>query len=224
MNGLFGLALACTAFVGSHFLMSHTVRAAMIRVFGQGRFILVYSLVSLLLLFWMILAFRSTGTEVPLWAVGDGHWIAASVLTLVASVLYAGSMSGNPALPSPAADKHAAKKPHGVLLVTRHPMMWSFALWALAHILVAPRVSVLLFMGSIIFLALVGSWAQEMKKTRVMGVEWESWLRKTSYFPRLYNLPSVGLLPWVIGILIWLLATWAHGWFGVSGAGLFRWL
>jgi uncharacterized membrane protein len=224
MIALIGLTLACIAFVGSHFLMSHTARPAMIRIFGTGRFFLVYSLMSILLLVWMILAFRATPVDGPFWNVGDGHWIASSALTLVAAVLYAGSMSGNPALPSPAADKHAAKKPHGVFLVTRHPMMWSFALWATAHILIAPRSAVILFMGSLIFLALVGSWAQELKKTDVMGVEWESWLRKTSYFPRLHRLASVGVLPWMIGLAIWALATWAHGWFGIGGAGVFRWL
>jgi uncharacterized membrane protein len=224
MNGLFGLAIACIAFVGSHFLMSHTLRSAMIRVFGQGRFLLVYSLVSLLLLGWMILAFRATEPGENYWIVGDAHWIISSVLTLVASVLYVGSMSGNPALPSPMADKHAAKKPQGVFLVTRHPMMWSFALWALAHILVAPRAAIFLFMGSLIILALFGSWAQELKKTRVMGVEWESWLRKTSFFPRLHNLASAGVIPWVLGLIIWVLATWAHGWFGIFGAGVFRWV
>jgi uncharacterized membrane protein len=224
MLSLLALILACTAFVGSHFLMSHTARDAMIRVFGNGRYFLVYSLVSLLLLAWMILAFRAAPIGPNLWDVENWHWIAASALTLIATVLYAGSMSGNPALPSPSADKHAAKKPHGVFLVTRHPMMWSFALWATAHILIAPRSAVLIFMISIIILALAGSWAQELKKTQVMGVEWESWLRKTSYFPRFHRLPTVGVLPWLIGVGIWLLATWAHGWFGIGGAGLFRWL
>jgi uncharacterized membrane protein len=224
MNGYFGLTLACISFVGSHFLMSHTARAAMIRIFGQARFFLIYSLVSLLLLVWMILAFRAAPVGANYWSVGDLHWITASILTLIAAALYAGSMSGNPALPSPAADKHAAKKPSGVFRVTRHPMMWSFAIWATAHILIAPRGSVMIFMGSLIFLALVGSWAQELKKTQVMGVEWESWLRKTSYFPRFHRLASAGLVNWFVGVVIWLLATWAHGWFGFSDAGVFRWL
>jgi uncharacterized membrane protein len=120
-------------------------------------------------------------------------------------------------------DAMAAQQPFGVFKVTRHPMMWGFALWGVAHILVAPRVDNFIFAGSIIFLALVGAKAQEIKKAKLMGVEWDAWLRKTSYGLQLSALGRVGFGPWIAGLLLWAVATWAHPYLGFAGAGLFRW-
>jgi uncharacterized membrane protein len=224
MSGYWMLILASAAFVGSHFAMSHALRSGMVKMFGRTGFLMVYSVISLILLIWMVMAYRFVPAGDLLWSVGDELWSAASVITLLASVLYSGSMSGNPALPSPGAAELAGRVPSGVFKVTRHPMMWSFALWGVAHIMIAPRVDAILFIGSIIFLALAGAAAQERKKSKVMGVEWESWLRKTTYLPRITQFMHIGLPNWVIGFVIWVLATWGHNFFGHYAAGVFRWL
>ena len=217
------LILASAAFVGSHFWMSHTVRAKMVRRFGEGGFAIIYSVVSLALFFWMIFEFGRAPKETPFWVVGDIVWALASLLTLLAAVLFAGSLVRNPSLPG-ASENLAAQKPAGVFKVTRHPMMWGFALWGIAHILVAPRTDNFIFCGGIIFLALVGSKAQERKKARMIGVGWGTWLRQTSFFPKVTALARIGQVPWVVGTVLWVTATWAHPYLGVAGAGLFRWL
>lgn len=223
MSAYLPLAAACAAFVGSHFLMSHPLRAMLVhRLRGNG-FALLYSAVSLGLFFWLIIAFMQAPKEDVFWPVGDVLWSIASVLTLIAAVLFSGSFVRNPALPG-VPDALAAQEPSGVFKVTRHPMMWGFALWGIGHILVAPRIDSFLFAGSIVFLALAGSKGQEIKKKKLAGVEWDSWLRRTYFWPRLSALPSVGLGPWIAGIVLWLVATWGHPYMGVAGAGLFRWL
>jgi uncharacterized membrane protein len=224
MYGYFSLILACVVFVGSHFLMSHPLRTTLVKIFGNGGFLGVYSLVSLAAIIWMVMAFRAAPMGAPLWDAGDRLWIVSSIITLIAAVLYAGSMANNPALPRPDADKLAVKEPTGVFHVTRHPMMWSFALWGVAHILIAPRPDVLIFVGSIIFLALFGAKAQEMKKQNTMGVDWDGWMRRTHYWPQLRGFLKIGAGTWLIGIILWLLATWAHNFFGAYAAGIFRWL
>ena len=141
---------------------------------------------------------------------------------LVAAVLFAGSFIRNPSLPGvPSA--LAAQTPSGVFKATRHPMMWGFALWGVGHILVAPRIDNFIFAGSLIFLALVGSKAQEIKKRSLMGGQWAQWLSRTHFVVRPAALLRAGIGPWVAGILIWTIATWAHPYWGVGGAGLFRW-
>ena len=45
-----------------------------------------------------------------------------------------------------------------------------------------------------------------------------------SYWPRLSQLGRIGWRLWLAGIVLWLVATWAHNFFGAYGAGLFRWL
>jgi uncharacterized membrane protein len=216
------LALASLSFVGSHFLMSHPLRRQMAWRLGNGGFTLVYSAVSLATFYWMIVEFGRAPKAEPFWPGGDVVWVVASLLTLVGAVLFSGSFVRNPSFPG-VPDGMAAQDPFGVFRVTRHPMMWGFALWGIAHILVAPRPDNFIFAGSIVFLALVGAKAQEWKKAKLVGVQWDAWLRKTSYGLRLSQLPRAGVVPWVVGILLWVAATWAHPWMGAPGAGVFRW-
>ena len=222
MGDYLALVAASLSFVGSHFLMSHPLRAPLVSRFGSNGFMAVYSAISLITFVWMIIAFGHAPKTDALWPVGDVVWIAASALTLVAAVLFAGSFIRNPSLPG-VPDALAAQTPSGVFKATRHPMMWGFALWGVGHILVAPRIDNFIFSGSIVFLALVGSKAQEIKKRNMMGGQWAKWLRRTHFFVRPAALLRVGIGPWGAGILIWTIATWAHPFWGVGGAGIFRW-
>lgn len=222
MDGLpIELIAASIAFVGTHFAMSHPLRSPMVKVLGATGFMIAYSLVSAACMAWMYFAFVATPAGAPLWGdYGDGVWIAASVITLVAMVLFAGSLVGNPALPAPGAEKAAMKEPGGVFKVTRHPMMWGFALWSVAHLIAAPTARTIVVALAIGVLALLGAHFQDRKKEVLMGDAWQQWEAKTSYWPRLGRIASVGLIPWIGGIAIWLLASWWHA----MDAGLWRWV
>ena len=223
---LAGLIAAALAFVGSHFALSHPLRAPLVRAVGAGAFQGVYSLVALTTFVWMVLAFRAVPmASSMLWnGQSDLLWALSSLLTLIAAVLLAGSLIGNPALPIPNAKALAKHNPHGVFHVTRHPMMWAFALWSAAHLLVSPSLRVLILTGAIAFLALVGSMLQDRKKAVLMGRDWQLWERRTSYWPRLSRLTKAGPVPWLGGLALWLGATWAHS--GLIGlpTGIWRWL
>jgi uncharacterized membrane protein len=229
MDGYASLVAACASFVGTHFLMSHPLRARLVARLGNLGFLGFYSLVSFATLGWMVWTWRRAPVSELFWAPNDIIWIVASLLTLVAAIFFSGSLIGNPALPNPEVDevegrKLAAKSPSGMFLVTRHPMMWSFALWGVAHILVAPRIDSLIFVGSIIFLALVGAKAQDGKKAQALGTGWTTWESRTSFVPRFSQLPRIGWRLWAAGIGLWLVATWVHNFFGAYAAGIFRWL
>ena len=218
---LISLIAASIAFVGTHFIMSHPLRAPMVRMLGDGGFMIAYSLVSFATIAWMYFAFVATPADVPLrGGYGDGVWVVASILTLLALVLFAGSLIGNPALPAPGAEKAALQAPSGVFKVTRHPMMWGFALWALAHLIAAPTPRTVVVTLAIGVLALVGAHLQDRKKEVLMGGAWQQWEANTSYWPRLGKLFSAGLVAWIGGIVIWLGATWLHA----MDAGVWRWL
>ena len=220
------LVAASVAFVGSHFAMSHPLRAPMVRALKPLGFTLVYSAVSFATLFWMVSAFGNAPVTTPLWpGFGDLAWVVASVLTLVAMVLLAGSFAGNPAFPQPGAEKLAAtKQPKGVFAVTRHPMMWAFALWALAHIVAAPTARTLVVATAIGFLALVGAHLQDRKKEALLGDAWAAWEAKTSYWPRWGKLLTAGWLWWAIGLVLWLGITHAHEPLAGWAAGIWRWV
>ncbi|MEL7685167.1 NnrU family protein [Citromicrobium bathyomarinum] len=221
VDPLVSLIAASIAFVGTHFAMSHPLRASMVRLLGDGGFMITYSLVSAATMAWMYFAFVATPAGAPLWGgYGDGVWIAASIITLLALVLFAGSLIGNPALPAPGAEKAALQAPSGVFKVTRHPMMWGFGLWAFAHLIAAPTLRTVVVALAIGVLALVGARLQDRKKELLMGDAWRQWEAKTSYWPRLGRIFSVGIVPWIGGVAIWLGATWWH----TMDAGVWRWV
>ncbi len=223
---LANLIAASAAFVGSHFAMSHPLRSGMVAKLGDKGFQAVYSLVSLGTMAWMVLAFRTIGPgAAPLWdGAGQLPWAIGTVLMLLASVLFVGSLFGNPALPAPGAAALANKPVHGVFHVTRHPMMWGFALWALAHITVSPTPRSLVLCGAIGLLALVGSHLQDRKKEALMGAAWAGWEGKTSYWPRLGGLTKAGAIAWIGGLALWLVGSWAHISAIGMAAGIWRWV
>lgn len=224
---LVNLIAASVAFVGTHFAMSHPLRAPLVGALGEKGFAAVYSLVSLATFGWMIWAFRTVPPYAStLWSGYDEvSWTIASLLTLVSLVLFLGSLRGNPAFPDPGAARGlAAKQPAHVFRVTRHPMMWGFALWALAHILIAPTGRTLVIGIAIGFLALVGAHMQDRKKQMLMGADWAAWEAKTSYWPRWSALFGAGAVLWVVAIMLWLALTWAHIPTAYVPAGIWRWV
>ncbi len=221
-EALLNVVAANAAFVGSHFLMSHPLRAAMVKPLGDMGFQVVYSLVSIATLAWVYFAFTSApAADLP--GTGDIGWILATILTLPAMVLFAGSVSGNPALGLPGSENMARAEPKGVFRVTRHPMMWGFALWALSHIVLYWSMRTMITAFAMGFLALVGAHMQDRKKEVLMGDAWETWESHTSYWPRLGAIFQVGALPWVVGLVLFAFFSWLHLPLGGIAAGIWRW-
>ncbi len=220
------LIAASVTFIGTHFALSHPLRAPVVKALGPTGFLALYSVVALASFAWMVMAFRTIGAGgTPLWdGSGNAFWAAASLLSLIALTLFLGSLRGNPALPDPRATALAEQPVHGVFHITRHPMMWGFALWAVAHILVSPTPRSLVMVGSIAFLALVGAHLQDRKKEALLGANWASWEAKTSYWPRWAQLGKAGAALWLISLGLWLAITWAHLALAYIPAGLWRWV
>lgn len=225
------VVLASAAFVGTHFLLSHPLRAWLVSRIGERGFLGLYSLVAFGTLGWMAAAYRAAPNVPLLWPVGDALWAIITAVMLVASVLLVGSLIGNPALPDPTG---GAGKPvpeaRGVYAVTRHPMLWAFALWGACHIAVYPDPSNIVVATAIIVLSLVGARAQDRKKEALRPDFWPEWERRTGYWPFAAIVAGRarfgGFRPHDLagGAVVWLAATWAHmplaGW----AAGIWRWL
>ena len=225
MSDLGLLSLSGALFVGSHFAMSHPLRAVMVRRLSERGFLLVYVAVSLLTL-WGISHFygpASVEAPAPLWQTGAAGWIAATLLMWAGSILFVGSLRKNPAFPSGGAAVMRIGAPRGVFAITRHPMNWGFALWAAVHIIANPTPASLIVSASILILALGGSVGQDAKKERLLGEVWREWKSRTSFFPfgRGFALPDA--FAFVAGTLLWLAATFAHGGLGYRPAGIWHW-
>jgi uncharacterized membrane protein len=223
MTGIGMLALASATFVGTHFLMSHPLRPGLVSALGERGFAGLYSLIALLTFGWMVWAYPEASAEAPqpLWDAGRWGFVAATILMWLGSVLFMGSLRRNPAFPRPGKTMTHIDEPQGVFSITRHPMMWGFALWSATHAIVNPTRASLILCAAIALLALVGAVLQDAKKQRVMGDLWRDWLSKTSFFPYGRGLKSADGFALLTGTIVWLVASWAHGWLGHRPAGVF---
>lgn len=210
------LALACVAFVGTHFLLSHPLRPGLVARLGERRFQTLYSLVALVTLGVMIWVYGKLGDQAPLWSIGEAGWVAATVLMWFASILLVGSFVGNPALPG----ARRVSAPRGVLAITRHAMMWSFAIWAVVHLALVATPKAMLLDGAILLLALGGSVGQDHKKRKLMGARWHEWAAQTTFIPFGRGLKSPGAFAFIGGTLLFLVATWLHP----LPLGIWRWI
>ena len=210
MDNMTLLIAGSVAFVGTHIIMSHLLRTQLIGILGNMGYMIVYSLVSFATFGPAIYAYGKIPPEAPLWAAPYFMSVVCAFLMFMASVLFIGSQVKNPAMPMPGASEIAKKQPHGVFKITRHPMMWSFAIWGSAHILVKPTTANLWLMGSVIILAIWGSLGQDRRKTREMGESWQHWQANTSFIPFGNGLVSPGSGIIIVGIAFWMIASWAH--------------
>jgi uncharacterized membrane protein len=95
----------------------------------------------------------------------------------------AGLSGRNPTLAGREGELKAANPATGVLTITRHPLFWGFALFAIAHLVTnGDRASTWLF-GAIGLLALAGMPLQDRKKEDLLGAEWGPFVLRTSIVP-----------------------------------------
>jgi uncharacterized membrane protein len=220
------LAVASATFVGTHFLMSHPLRTPLIGLIGEKAFTGLYSLVALATFAWIFIAYGPANAEAPrpLWEAGKVWWIVATLLMWLGSILLVGSLRRNPAFPRPGRTIRSIDAPRGVYAITRHPMMWAFTLWAIVHAITNPTHASLIVCAAIAILALFGAASQDAKKRRLIGGPWQDWVKRTSFLPfgRGPALPDA--FAFLVGTLIFLAATWAHGALGYRPVGFWAFL
>ncbi|GLR46931.1 NnrU protein [Sphingomonas astaxanthinifaciens DSM 22298] len=209
------------AFIATHLLMSHPLRQPLAKRLGNAGFQALYSVIALVTFGGMVWARKGAGPEPLLWQPQPWAWIVAAFLTWSAAMLLVGSFRRNPAMVTfgPGSEVKIGA-PSGVFRITRHPMMWGFALWAISHILVHPEPSAITLALVVLIMALAGSAGQDVKKRRHLGVAWEQWVARTSFMPFGRGLHGPGAFAAVGGTLLWLGATWLHP----MPVGLWQWL
>ena len=184
---------------------------------SEGAFRGIYSLVALITFGLMVYFYHVIGREPPLWNAGDLGWIIGTLLMWLAAILFVGSFIGNPALPGA---RGPSGGPKAVFGITRHPMMWSFAIWAAVHLMILGQPKSLVFDGAIILLALAGAMLQDRKKAGAMGEAWHEWTAQTAFVPFTRGVAYPGTMALAGGTLLFLIATWVHP----VPAGIWRWI
>ena len=215
------------------FFLAHIVparpgaRTALIRLLrSEQAYLIFYSLLSIIMLAWVIWA-SIAAPYIPLWTPPSWAYHIPILVMPVAIILLSGAVvQPNPLSISFVSGPFDPAHP-GILAVTRHPVLWSFGLWALSHI--PPNgslVGVLLFAIFAGF-AFAGMTRLERKKRLTLGTkEWARLSAGTSIvplaalvhgratFPRSLSF----ILSLVLGLIVYfLILFYAHAWlFGVA--------
>ncbi len=183
--------LALVAFVGIHVGISATgVRAALVARVGEGVYRIAFSLASLALLAWLIVAYGDMRDDpfdpltAALWAPPD--WLRLPAIALIflgVTLAIAGVLTPGP---TSAGFERTVTKPEpaqGVLRITRHPFLWGVALWGAGHALVNGERFALMLFGALTFMALFGSRSIDRKARARSPEAWQRFEDVTSSAP-----------------------------------------
>lgn len=177
------LVLATSLFVGSHFLLSSTaIRRTITARTGLWPFLGVYSVIAMASLIWMIWAYVNA-PYIELWAQTQWtRWLPSLVMPLVLILMVHGYAAPNPTMVGQQTRASGDPAP-GILKITRHPIMWGIALWALSHIPVNGDVAALILFGGLTLLALGGAAHLDHRRRTTQPEEWQRFADATSYTP-----------------------------------------
>ena len=159
------------------------VRRRLVAMLGRRAYLAAYSVLSTLLLAWLIFAAWSA-PYVPLWA--PEPWQARIAVVLVPVGLFlavSGAVSANPFSVTLTAAPFDPERP-GIIALTRHPVLWGLFLWGLAHTMANGDAVGLILFGTLTVFAGTGTLIADRRVKRRLGLdEWSRLARGTSNLP-----------------------------------------
>ena len=204
--------------VGVHVGIAGTVmRGRLVARLGAVPFRIGYSVLSVVSITLLVMSWQAA-PYVPLWSVGDGfRWVMAALMLPVLLLFVASVATPNPTAVEGRLD---VAGPRGIQRITRHPMLWSFALWAGLHLLAKGNLAGVLFFGAFLVTALVGMPSIDRKLAALQPELWARLAPTTSIIPfkailagrNRLALGEIPRLVWIIGGLAWLGLLVAHHW------------
>ena len=216
---------AAIVFLAIHLVPGTPLRGQVVRAIGEGAYRGLFSLASAAALAWLILAYSDAPVE-PLWLQQPWMRYVPLVVMPVAFILFVCSVTSvNPSMAGMEKTISAQTPVAGITTITRHPMLWSFALWGLAHLVPnGDRASLYLF-GSLAVLALAGMPIIDRRKGEEIGGSWGPVLMRSSAVPFLAAWQGRTAIDWrgigwwrpLLGLFLYALALGGHRHvFGVS--------
>jgi uncharacterized membrane protein len=171
------LAAALTLFFLSHSVpVRPPVRGWFVERLGRKGFTIAYSVLSLAVLAWLIIAAgRAPFVQVWAWAPWQNDVVLAAML--VACLILA-LAAGKPN-PFSFGGSNAPFDPSrpGIMRWIRHPVPVALALWSASHMLANGDVAHVVLFGTFTLFAIAGQKAIDKRKRRELGAKWDD-LRK----------------------------------------------
>ena len=222
------LIAAAAFFVLLHLLVSGTrLRTAIVGTVGEGTYMALFSLASVGGIVWLAMAYGDArGAGSTLWDTGAVGRHTSLLIQLLAFLLVVpGLTTPNPTSVKQEGSLDRGDVVRGMLRITRHPFLWGVAIWAAGHLLVNGDAPSILLFGSMLALAIFGTYSIDAKRKRALGLKWEAFAALTSNVPfgaiaagrQKLSLGEIGWWKLLVAIAIWAAVLLGHQYiFGVD--------
>lgn len=208
------LALSALAWVLLHVVVAGPLRPGLVRRLGVAAYRGVFSLLSALSLAALIWTYGKA-PYIEIWGTTSVLALVPILVMPVAFWLLIGSLHpSNPTMAGPdmkPANGTAELPVTGLTKITRHPMLWSFSLWAASHMIANGDVATWLMGGAILITALNGMPSIDRKRAAQFGEQWQRFKDKTSIIPLMavaqgrvrLRAADIGILNIVVSALVY---------------------
>lgn len=151
------------------------LRDVAIRRVGVHAYLAFYSTASIASLAWLIAA-TLRAPYIALWP--PSPWTAGVALAfmLPACLLFAMAATRPNPLSVAFATSEKSDAAPGVLALTRHPILWSFALWSSAHLVANGDVASVALFGAMAAFSIIGMILMDRRARRTLGAD--AWRRR----------------------------------------------
>lgn len=167
------LAVAFAAFTGTHLLPARpALRRHLTESLGTRLYLLLYSTISLMLLWWLVAA-AGRAPHVPLWEPAAWQMNTTFLAMAAACILLALAVGRpNPFSFGGGDPAHFDPRRPGIVGLTRHPILLAAALWAGAHLLANGDLAHVLLFGAFLGMALVGMAVLDRRARSRLCTDW----------------------------------------------------
>ena len=154
MTDLLPLLLAAIFWIATHNGFAGTdIRTRLVGKIGEVGFRIAYAVTSVIAIMMLVQAWEAAAA-MPVWSAPAWLRLILAAAMLPAFLFFAAGLLRNPT--AVGGEALAGQQARGIQRITRHPMLWSFALWALVHVIGNGDLASLIFFGTFAISAFLG--------------------------------------------------------------------
>ncbi len=176
--------LALFTFLTSHSALSWVgLRALIVKKWGEKAYLILYSILSTILLVWLIVAAQNA-PRIQIWPwLHELYWIPNMIMPFACILLMLGFIVPNPLSIIPRNKNFNPERPSFAIVLTRHPTLWGFFLWSTSHIIPNGEYPLVIMFVIFSIFSLLGLVITDKKLQKDLGHKtWNSMAKNTHSF------------------------------------------